>query len=49
VRHPICTIRSTPEKPVHTIVWGKELFQLLFGEMRESMLFEDDEVYSKKI
>ena len=29
--YPICTIRSTPDKPVHCIVWAKELFKLLFG------------------
>ena len=39
-KYPICTIRSTPEKPVHCIVWGKELFKFLFGNMEESMLNE---------
>ncbi|KAJ1487725.1 hypothetical protein T484DRAFT_1617518 [Baffinella frigidus] len=28
---PVCTIRSTPDKPIHCIVWGKHLFALLFG------------------
>ncbi|EKX52273.1 hypothetical protein GUITHDRAFT_42901, partial [Guillardia theta CCMP2712] len=28
---PVCTIRSTPDKPVHCIVWGKHLFNMLFG------------------
>ena len=40
--YPICTIRSTPSMPVHTIVWAKELYKLCFGEkVEESMLFED--------
>eukprot|EP00960_Hanusia_phi_P078419 768814-Hanusia_phi.AAC.14 len=28
---PVCTIRSTPDKPVHCIVWGKHLFNMLYG------------------
>lgn len=40
--YPICTIRSTPSMPVHTIVWAKELYKLLFAEkLEESMLYED--------
>ena len=39
--YPICTIRSTPDKPVHCIVWAKELFKLLFGDSKESMIYED--------
>jgi ubiquitin-like 1-activating enzyme E1 B len=39
--YPICTIRSTPDKPVHCIVWAKELFKLLLGNAKDSMLFED--------
>jgi ubiquitin-like 1-activating enzyme E1 B len=40
--YPICTIRSTPSMPVHTIVWAKEFYKLLFGtKVEESMLFED--------
>ena len=39
--YPICTIRSTPDKPVHCIVWAKECFKLIFGNTTESMLFED--------
>ncbi|KAH9159401.1 hypothetical protein LEN26_002359 [Aphanomyces euteiches] len=39
--YPICTIRSTPDKMVHCIVWAKECFKLLFGKMQESMLWED--------
>ncbi|CAM9302390.1 unnamed protein product, partial [Chrysoparadoxa australica] len=40
-QYPICTIRSTPDKPVHCIVWAKEFFKLMFGEVTESMLYED--------
>mmetsp|Transcript_13248 Transcript_13248/g.36590 ORF Transcript_13248/g.36590 Transcript_13248/m.36590 type:complete len:649 (-) Transcript_13248:708-2654(-) len=40
--YPICTIRATPSRPVHTIVWSKEFYKLLFGaKEQESMLFED--------
>lgn len=40
--YPICTIRSTPSMPVHTIVWAKELYKLLFHpKVEDSMLFED--------
>lgn len=38
--YPICTIRSTPDKPVHCIVWAKELFKFLFGNAKDSMLAE---------
>lgn len=41
--YPICTIRSTPSMPVHCIVWGKELYKLMFGSAPDSMLFEDEE------
>lgn len=27
----VCTIRSTPERPVHCVVWAKFLLQLIFG------------------
>uniref|UniRef100_A0A7S2U773 SUMO-activating enzyme subunit n=1 Tax=Attheya septentrionalis TaxID=420275 RepID=A0A7S2U773_9STRA len=47
--YPICTIRSTPSMPVHTIVWAKELYKLLFGpKVEESMLFEDNTVQSEE-
>ena len=38
--YPICTIRATPDKPVHCLVWAKEAFRLVFGKRDESMLFE---------
>jgi ubiquitin-like 1-activating enzyme E1 B len=39
--YPICTIRSTPSAPVHTIVWAKECYKLLFHpKIEESMLYE---------
>ena len=40
--YPICTIRSTPDKPVHCIVWAKECYRLIFGVATESMLFDDE-------
>jgi len=32
-QYPVCTIRSTPDKPVHTIIWAKFLWDSLFGPM----------------
>ena len=32
---PVCTIRSNPSKPIHTIMWAKHLFNLLFGKPDE--------------
>lgn len=40
--YPVCTIRSTPEKPVHCVVWAKELYKLLFADPASSMMFEAD-------
>lgn len=37
---PICTIRSLPDKPVHCVVWAKELFKLLLGDSKSSTLFD---------
>jgi ubiquitin-like 1-activating enzyme E1 B len=43
--YPICTIRSTPSMPVHTIVWAKELYKLLcHSKVEDSMLYEDPQV-----
>lgn len=39
--YPYCTIRSTPEKPVHCLVWAKNLFELCFGPEDESNLLSD--------
>jgi ubiquitin-like 1-activating enzyme E1 B len=46
--YPICTIRSTPDKPVHCIVWAKEALKLIFGKASESMLFEDETATGEK-
>ena len=40
--YPVCTIRSTPDQPVHCVVWAKELFKLLLGDFRLSYLFEEN-------
>jgi ubiquitin-like 1-activating enzyme E1 B len=32
-QYPVCTIRSTPDKPVHTIIWAKFLWDSLFGPL----------------
>jgi len=39
--YPYCTIRSTPEKPVHCLIWAKNLFDLCFGPADESNLLTD--------
>lgn len=39
--YPYCTIRSTPEKPVHCLVWAKNLYDLCFGPDDESNLLVD--------
>eukprot|EP00929_Paragymnodinium_shiwhaense_P014149 TRINITY_DN122023_c0_g1_i1.p2 TRINITY_DN122023_c0_g1~~TRINITY_DN122023_c0_g1_i1.p2 ORF type:complete len:592 (-),score=216.95 TRINITY_DN122023_c0_g1_i1:141-1916(-) len=39
--YPYCTIRSTPEKPVHCLTWAKNLFDLIFGPDDESNLLSD--------
>ena len=45
-QYAVCTIRSTPEKLEHCIVWSKELFVLFFGKREDSLLYEEvDSVY----
>ncbi len=41
---PICTIRSLPDKPVHCVVWAKELFKLLLGDAKTSTLYDGPSV-----
>lgn len=34
---PVCTIRNTPEKPIHCVVWAKDLlFPRLFGPSEQT-------------
>lgn len=37
----VCTIRSTPERPVHCVVWAKFLLQLVFGPPDADNLLSD--------
>jgi ubiquitin-like 1-activating enzyme E1 B len=39
--YAVCTIRNTPELPVHCIVWGKHVFAALFGPPDESNMLSD--------
>jgi len=40
-QYPVCTIRSTPDKMIHCVVWGKLLFKTLFGEADEGNFIND--------
>lgn len=54
---PICTIRSNPSKPIHTIVWAKQLFERIFGkpsdpdsvikELSENLTDENEKISSE--
>ena len=37
----VCTIRNTPDKPVHTVVWAKSIYAALFGEEDEGNIMSD--------
>ena len=39
--YAVCTIRSTPDKPVHCVVWGKYLYEALFGHKEESNMLSE--------
>lgn len=39
--YAVCTIRSTPEKPVHCVVWAKYLFDLVFGPDDDGNVLKD--------
>ena len=42
--YPVCTIRNTPDKPIHCIVWAKDLlFATLFGPQMASDLEEAEQ------
>ena len=40
--YPVCTIRSTPDKAVHCIVWSKLIFNLLFGDEKDDEKKRED-------
>eukprot|EP01083_Nonionella_stella_P009083 26322_1 len=46
--YPVCTIRSTPDKPVHCIVWAKLIFALLFGVEDDTNIIKDLKVEMKE-
>lgn len=45
---PVCTVRSTPSQPIHTIVWAKSyLLPELFGESEDEVADIDNAVDSE--
>jgi len=38
---PVCTIRSTPDKMIHCVVWAKLLFKSIFGADEETNYIKD--------
>mmetsp|Transcript_2527 Transcript_2527/g.3653 ORF Transcript_2527/g.3653 Transcript_2527/m.3653 type:complete len:574 (+) Transcript_2527:79-1800(+) len=42
--YAVCTIRSTPDKPVHCVVWAKHIFAVLFGPKDKDNMLSDLEV-----
>lgn len=37
----VCTLRTSPEKPIHCLVWAKHLFELMFGPPTDQNLLSD--------
>ena len=47
--YPFCTVRSTPDKPIHCIVWSKELlFPILFGDPKAQTDLDDGDTNDNK-
>eukprot|EP00808_Paulinella_micropora_P008508 g7627.t1 len=42
--YAVCTIRNTPDQPVHCVVWAKAAFATLFGPEDDSNLLHDKRV-----
>lgn len=47
--YAICTIRNTPELPVHCIVWARALFDCLFGSIDDTSNVLYDLIYPLRI
>jgi len=39
--YPVCTIRKTPDEPVHCVVWAKILYSQLFGPKDEENILSE--------